>query len=206
MTTTITTVTSKELPKEEAGFSMSRSSSIFKCHTSATGCLCQPGCAATIPSKASRLGTTEMSHLSHNPSVATRSKPQCSECSFRRKRTLFFQPLLLLALSLSTLHSQLLSAARSYNQVLSFMPAIKAKGDAVRACRLAAPARDMLQAIVKLCCGIAHDHLRKLPGKHCSLPTSLEKGCYAMKVPKEMLGGEAKEIQKKMLRGPCRRC
>ncbi|XP_031458945.1 steroidogenic acute regulatory protein, mitochondrial-like isoform X1 [Phasianus colchicus] len=44
------------------------------------------------------------------------------------------------------------------------MPAIKAKGDAVRACRLAAPTRDMLQAIIKLCCGIAHDHLRKLPG------------------------------------------
>ncbi|XP_019473086.1 steroidogenic acute regulatory protein, mitochondrial-like isoform X1 [Meleagris gallopavo] len=44
------------------------------------------------------------------------------------------------------------------------MPAIKAKGDAVRACRLAAPTRDMLQAIIKLCCGTAHDHLRKLPG------------------------------------------
>lgn len=25
----------------------------------------------------------------------------------------------------------------------------------------------MLQATIKLCCGIAHDHLRHLPGKHC---------------------------------------
>lgn len=109
--------------------------------------------------------------------LAIHNKPQCSECSFRRKHTLFFQPLLLLALSLSTPHSQLLSVARSYNQVLSFMPAIKAKGDAVRACRLAAPTPDMLQAIIKLCCGTAHDHLRKLPGKHHSLPMSLEKSC-----------------------------
>lgn len=157
------------------GFSISRASSIFNCHTSATGHLCRSGCAAIVPSKSSRLGATEVSHFSHIPSVAIPNKPQCSECSFRRKHTLFLQPLLLLALSLSTLHSQLLSVARSYNQVLSFMPAIKAKGDAVRACRLAALTRDMLQAIIKLSCGIAHDHLRKLPGKHHSLPTSLEK-------------------------------
>lgn len=51
----------------------------------------------------------------------------------------------------------------------SFRPAIKARRDA--ACSRRRPRScAMLRATVKLCCGIAHDHLRRPPGKHRSPP------------------------------------
>ncbi|KAF1504068.1 Steroidogenic acute regulatory protein, mitochondrial, partial [Megadyptes antipodes antipodes] len=45
----------------------------------------------------------------------------------------------------------------------------------------------MLRATVKLCCGIAHDHLRRLPGKHCSPPRRPWEKQAEKRVLKEML-------------------
>ncbi|KAF1583774.1 UNVERIFIED_CONTAM: Steroidogenic acute regulatory protein, mitochondrial, partial [Eudyptes pachyrhynchus] len=47
----------------------------------------------------------------------------------------------------------------------------------------------MLRATVKLCCGIAHDHLRRLPGKHCSPPRRPREKQAEKRVLKEMLRG-----------------
>ncbi|XP_074731768.1 steroidogenic acute regulatory protein, mitochondrial-like [Strix uralensis] len=59
-------------------------------------------------------------------------------------------------------------------KVPSFGPAIKARGDAV--CSRRQPrSRAMLQATVKLCCGIAHDHLRRLPGLKITAVAAIQK-------------------------------
>ncbi|NXX96015.1 STAR protein, partial [Centropus bengalensis] len=45
----------------------------------------------------------------------------------------------------------------------------------------------MLQATAKLCCGIAHDHLRRLPGKYCSPPLQPQEKRAEKRVLKAML-------------------
>ncbi|XP_075280233.1 steroidogenic acute regulatory protein, mitochondrial-like [Opisthocomus hoazin] len=66
------------------------------------------------------------------------------------------------------------SLAWSYHQVPSFRPAIKARRDAV--CSQRQPGScAMLRATVKLCCGIAHDHLRRLPGLKITAVAEIQK-------------------------------
>ncbi|XP_010578307.1 PREDICTED: steroidogenic acute regulatory protein, mitochondrial-like [Haliaeetus leucocephalus] len=65
-------------------------------------------------------------------------------------------------------------AAWSYHQVPAFGPAIKTRRDA--ACSRRQPrSHAMLRATVKLCCGIAHDHLRRLPGLKITAVAAVQK-------------------------------
>uniref|UniRef100_A0A8B9SNH4 Steroidogenic acute regulatory protein, mitochondrial n=1 Tax=Anas platyrhynchos TaxID=8839 RepID=A0A8B9SNH4_ANAPL len=60
----------------------------------------------------------------------------------------------------------------------------------------------MLQATVKLCCGIAHDHLRRLPGEYPGKTADLRGWKEVLGGgQKENLGGDAQQVQKEMLGG-----
>lgn len=70
--------------------------------------------------------------------------------------------------------------------MLSFRPAIKACWDTARSRRQPRSCA-MLRATVKLCCGIAHDHLRRLPGKHRSPPLPPREKQAEKRLREEML-------------------